>query len=120
MPTYLLALVAGDLERVEDDGRRHRLGVVTGRGKQGRTAYPLAASAALLRYFNDYFALPYPLPKLDHIALPGGFGGMENWGAIVYNEAVLLVDPATAPARRASASTASSRTRWRTSGSATW
>ena len=99
MPTYLLALVAGDLERVETTVDGTRVGVVASRDKQGRTAYPLAASAALLRYFNDYFALPYPLPKLDQIAIAGGFsGGMENWGAIVYNEAVLLVDPATATA----------------------
>jgi aminopeptidase N len=99
MSTYLLVLVAGGLERVETTVDGTRVGVVTSRGKLGRTAYPLAASAALLRYFNDYFALPYPLPKLDHIALAGGFpGGMENWGAIVYNEAVLLVDPATASA----------------------
>ena len=99
MPTYLLALVAGDLERVEETVDGTRVGVVASRGKQGRTAYPLAASAALLRYFNDYFAIPYPLPKLDQIAIAGGFsGGMENWGAIVYNESVLLVDPATATA----------------------
>ena len=76
-----------------------RVGVVATRGKGGRAAYPLGASGALLRYFNDYFALPYPLPKLDQIAIAGGFsGGMENWGAIVYNESVLLVDPATATA----------------------
>jgi aminopeptidase N len=97
MPSYLLALVAGDLERVEETVAGTRLGIVAMRGKSGRTAYPLAASGALLRYFNDYFALPYPLPKLDQIAIAGGFsGGMENWGAIVYNESVLLVDPATA------------------------
>ena len=99
MPSYLLALVAGDLERVEETVAGTRVGVVAGRGKSGRTAYPLAASAQLLRYFNDYFAVPYPLPKLDQIAITGGFnGGMENWGAIVYNESVLLVDPATATA----------------------
>ena len=97
MPSYLLALVAGDLERVGETIDGTRLGVVAMRGKSGRAAYPLAASGDLLRYFNDYFALPYPLPKLDQIAIAGGFsGGMENWGAIVYNESVLLVDPATA------------------------
>ena len=38
--------------------------------------------------------MPYPLPKLDLIALPGGFGGaMENWGGITYYESVLLFDP---------------------------
>ncbi|HEU5246272.1 MAG TPA: M1 family aminopeptidase, partial [Candidatus Udaeobacter sp.] len=35
----------------------------------------------------------YPLPKLDQIALPGGFGGaMENWGGITYYESKLLFD----------------------------
>jgi len=38
--------------------------------------------------------VPYPLPKLDQIAIPGGFGGaMENWGGITYYESVLLFDP---------------------------
>ena len=38
--------------------------------------------------------MPYPLPKLDHIAVPGGFGGaMENWGGITYYESRLLFDP---------------------------
>ena len=33
-------------------------------------------------------------PKLDHIAIPGGFGGaMENWGGITYYESRLLFDP---------------------------
>jgi aminopeptidase N len=49
-----------------------------------------------LRYFNDYFGIAYPLPKLDLIAVPGGFGGaMENWGGITFFESRLLFDPAT-------------------------
>ncbi len=45
-------------------------------------------------YYNDYFGVPYPLPKLDQIAIPGGFGGaMENWGGITYYESALLFDP---------------------------
>jgi aminopeptidase N len=38
-------------------------------------------SLTLLRYYNEYFDIAYPLTKLDLIAVPGGFGGaMENWG----------------------------------------
>ncbi len=100
MPTYLLALVAGEMERVTSEVEGVEIGIVFTPGRAGRTAYALAASGELLRYFNDYFGTRYPLPKLDHIALPGGFpGGMENWGAIVYNEANFLVDPATTPER---------------------
>ena len=48
----------------------------------------------LLSFFNDYFGIPYPLEKLDHIAIPDfAAGAMENWGAITYRETALLVDP---------------------------
>ena len=51
-----------------------------------------------MHYFNGYFGVLYPLPKLDHIAVPGGFGGaMENWGGVIYNETVMLYDPARSP-----------------------
>jgi aminopeptidase N len=56
--------------------------------------YALESSQQILDYFNDYFGQPFPLPKLDHIAVPGGFGGaMENWGGITYYESRLLFDP---------------------------
>ncbi len=98
MPSYLLALVAGEMERVAIEVEGTQLGVVATAGKLGRARYALEASEQLLRYFNDYFGLRYPLPKLDQIALPGGYpGAMENWGAIVYNEATLLVDPGRSP-----------------------
>ena len=56
--------------------------------------YALESEAKILHYFNEYFGVPYPLPKLDLIAIPGGFGGaMENWGGITYYESALLFDP---------------------------
>jgi aminopeptidase N len=94
MPSYLLVLVAGELERVSAKQDGVDLGIVTTAGKLGSTAYALNASKDLLRYYNNYFGTPYPLPKLDQIAVPGGFSGaMENWGGIVYTESALLVDP---------------------------
>jgi aminopeptidase N len=94
MPSYLLVLAAGEFERsvVMQDGVE--IGVVTTEGKQGGAPYALSASRRLLRYFNQYFAVPYPLPKLDHIGVPHGFGGaMENWGGIIYTETNLLYEP---------------------------
>jgi aminopeptidase N len=94
---YLVALVAGELERVWQ-GRRHpSSGSSSPQARRvGRIA--LEAGKQLLPYYGDYFGTRYPLPKLDQIGVPGGFGGaMENWGAIVYTEAALLVDPASSP-----------------------
>ncbi|MEP7301091.1 MAG: M1 family metallopeptidase [Caldimonas sp.] len=98
MASYLLALVAGELERLGGAIDGTRVGVVTTAGKLGSAPFALAASRQLLRYYNGYFGLRYPLPKLDQIAIPGGFGGaMENWGAIVFNEPRLLIDPKNSP-----------------------
>ena len=98
MPSYLVVLVAGELERVSTNYKGVDIGVVTTAGKRAATAFPLAATRDLLHFYNNYFGVPYPLAKLDQIAIPGGFNGaMENWGAIVYNDSALLYDPASSP-----------------------
>ena len=98
MPSYLLVLVAGELERSTAKQDGVEIGMVTTAGKQASGAFALGASKDLLRYYNKYFGVPYPLPKLDQIAIPDGFNGaMENWGGIVYNEASLLYDPKASP-----------------------
>ncbi len=50
-----------------------------------------------LHYYDNYFGIPYPLKKLDLIAIPDfEAGAMENFGAITYRETDLLLDPRTA------------------------
>ena len=95
MSTYLLAFVVGDLVSVEADAAGGtKIGVWTTRGKENQAEFALDTSVKLLGYFNDYFGIPYPLPKLDHIAIPDfAAGAMENWGCITYRETALLVDP---------------------------
>ena len=95
MSTYLLAFVVGDLVSVEADAvNGTTIGVWTTRGKENQAGFALDTSVKLLGYFNDYFGIPYPLPKLDHIAIPDfAAGAMENWGCITYRETALLVDP---------------------------
>ncbi len=96
MSTYLFVLTAGELERVTGDADGVTVGVVTTRGKSAQGRYALDSAIGLLKYYNDYFGTRYPLPKLDLIAVPGGFGGaMENWGGITFFESRLLLDPAT-------------------------
>ena len=95
MSTYLLAFVVGDLVSVEAEAvNGTTIGVWTTRGKENQAGFALDTSVKLLGYFNDYFGIPYPLPKLDHIAIPDfAAGAMENWGCITYRETALLVDP---------------------------
>ena len=95
MSTYLLAFVVGDLVSVEADAANGTtVGVWTTRGKKNQAGFALDTSVKLLGYFNEYFGIPYPLPKLDHIAIPDfAAGAMENWGCITYRETALLVDP---------------------------
>jgi aminopeptidase N len=94
MASYLVVLVSGKLEWLEDEVAGVKLRIVTTSGKKQNGACALEAAKKILAYYNDYFGVAYPLPKLDHIALPSGFGGaMENWGGITYNEDVLLYDP---------------------------
>jgi aminopeptidase N len=98
MSSYLFVLVAGNLERLTGDANGVTVGVVTVAGKREQGRYALESAIALLRYYNEYFAIKYPLPKLDLIAVPGGVGGaMENWGGIVFNESILLFDPSSSP-----------------------
>jgi len=96
MSSYLVEFTAGDLREVSAarDGTRFSVWAVAGHEQDGAAA--LASAQDILADYNDYFAHPYPLPKLDSIAVPGGFSGaMENWGAITYNERVLLVGPSS-------------------------
>jgi aminopeptidase N len=94
MSSYLLVLATGELERLSAQSEGVAISVITTSGKRDQGRFALDSAVGLLRYFNDYFGVKYPLPKLDLIAVPGGFNGaMENWGGITFFESRLLFDP---------------------------
>jgi aminopeptidase N len=96
MSSYLLFLGMGDIERKTVMAGKTEIGVITRRGVVDQGDYALASGKRLIAYYNDYFGVPYPLPKMDMIAAPGSsqfFGAMENWGAILYFERTVLIDP---------------------------
>src|SRR5438876_4803158 len=122
MSSYLSVFVAGELDEIEtkiagtdtvverytsNPGQKKisrqrykskttplQVRVIATKGKAESGRYALESTAQILQYYNDYFGVRYPLPKLDQIAIPGGFGGaMENWGGITYFESALLFDP---------------------------
>ncbi len=98
MASYLVALYAGEFETLEGEQDGVKLRIITTEGKRASAAYALESTKRILAYYNEYFGTPYPLPKLDQIAVPNAFatfGAMENWGAITYIDTALLFDPAT-------------------------
>ena len=98
MSSYLLFFALGDFERMAKrapDGTEVGIVAPAGSGEQAR--YALDSLAPMMGYFADYFGQPYTLPKLDNVTAPGQsqfFGAMENWGAILTFERILLTDPA--------------------------
>ncbi len=96
MSTYLLFFAVGEFERDTRFNGKTELGVVAQRGSIEKARYALDSADAILTEYNDYFGVPFPLPKLDNIASPGRsqfFSAMENWGAIFTFENSLLFDP---------------------------
>lgn len=95
MSTYLLAFVVGDLQRKTSKTKAGvEVSVWSTRAQNPESLdFPLDVAIKTIEFFDDYFGVPYPLPKADHIALPDfSSGAMENWGLITYREIALLVD----------------------------
>ena len=94
MSTYLVAFVVGSLdatEPVDVDGVPLR--IVHRPGKADLTPFAAEVGAFCLRYFADYYGIPYPDKKMDMVGLPDfAQGAMENLGCITYRESLLLVD----------------------------
>ena len=66
-------------------------------GKGHLTEFALEIGAHSLRYYQNYYGIPYPSDKVDMLALPDfAAGAMENLGCITYRENLLLADPKTA------------------------
>ncbi len=97
MSTYLVVFLVGDFQCTtgESDGVPIR-GCSTP-DKVELTKYSVKAAEFVLHYYDTYFGIKYPMPKLDMIAIPDfEAGAMENFGAITYRETDLLIDEKTA------------------------
>ena len=102
MSTYLLPFIVGEFEYLEAStarGVKVRVYTVPGKKEQGRFA--LECGVKVLDLYEEYFAIKYPLPVLDMIAIPDfAAGAMENWGAVTYRETILVDDVSTSLANR--------------------
>ncbi|KAI5696817.1 hypothetical protein M8J75_000551 [Diaphorina citri] len=94
MSTYLVAVVVGEFDYVEEtssDGVLVRVYTPVGKREQGQFALHVASK--VLPFYKEYFNIAYPLPKIDLVAVPDfSCGAMENWGLVTYREVCLLVD----------------------------
>jgi aminopeptidase N len=94
MSTYLVAFVIGKLEATETvDVDGVPLRVVCTPGKRALGEFALEIGAFALRFFTEYFNIPYPGEKVDLVAIPDfAAGAMENLGCITFRDTALLVD----------------------------
>jgi aminopeptidase N len=97
MSTYLVAFLVGDFQCTSGESDGTPIRACATPDKVEYTKFALSAAEFVLHYYNDYFGIKYPMPKLDMIALPDfEAGAMENFGAITYRETDLLIDEKTA------------------------
>jgi aminopeptidase N len=93
MSTYLVVFLVGDFQCLSgsSDGVPIRACATPDQVQYG--AFALKTAEYVLHYYNTYFGIPYPMPKLDMIAIPDfEAGAMENFGAITYRESDFLLD----------------------------
>ena len=95
MPTYLVSVAVGRFDELGGTAAGVPLRILSAPGKRELARYAMQVTEQVLPHYNDYFGLPYALPKLDQFAVPSGRdGAMEDWGLISYAESVLLFAPA--------------------------
>ena len=98
MVTYLAIFIVCDFEYLETVTEVHKIPFrVYGTSQQkDRLKYAMDIGAAIADYYETYFDIAYPLPKLDMAAIPDySSGATEHWGLITYRETNLIFDPKT-------------------------
>ncbi|XP_016071663.1 PREDICTED: endoplasmic reticulum aminopeptidase 1 [Miniopterus natalensis] len=94
MSTYLVAFIISDFKSISKMTKSGvKVSVYAVPDKIDQAEYALDAAVTLLEFYEDYFSIPYPLPKQDLAAIPDfQSGAMENWGLTTYRESSLLFD----------------------------
>ncbi|WP_162651794.1 aminopeptidase N [Lentilitoribacter sp. Alg239-R112] len=101
-PSYLFALVGGDLGLIEDtfttmSGKEVALKIYTEHGKEPRAAYAMDALKRSMKWDEEKFGREYDLDIFQIVAVSDfNMGAMENKGLNVFNDKYVLADPETA------------------------
>ena len=100
MSTYLVAFLVGDFKCVSGEADRTPIRACATPGQEEKGRFAVSAAEYILHWYNNYFGIKYPMPKLDMIGIPDfEAGAMENFGAITYRETDFLIDEKTATLR---------------------
>ncbi|CAB5144392.1 Leucyl aminopeptidase (EC [Olavius algarvensis associated proteobacterium Delta 3] len=95
MSTYLVFFGVAEFDALQDSTDR-RIRALAVPKAATYAEFGLEFTRQALQFCEQYYDLPYPLSKLDVIAVPDfAFGAMENWGAITFRENLLLLYPGT-------------------------
>lgn len=101
-PSYLFALVGGDLGCVEDrfrtmSGREVKLRIYVEPGKERRCLYAMDALKRAMRWDETEFGREYDLDIFMIVAVSDfNMGAMENKGLNIFNDKYILASPETA------------------------
>ncbi|KAI1621361.1 aminopeptidase [Exophiala viscosa] len=100
MSTYLLAFIIAELKSISTDKFRLPIKVwMTPEQNEEDGKFALDVAAKTLAFYEKAFQAPYPLPKMDMVAIPDfAAGAMENWGLVTYRVVDLLFDQKSAGA----------------------
>src|SRR5258708_9770006 len=93
MSTYLVAMAVGDFECIEGAADNTPIRVCCTPDKKPLTSAALRYAQEILKFYNQYYGIPYPFGKLDLVGVPDfEAGAMENTAAIFYRESLLFID----------------------------
>ncbi|MEZ5827774.1 MAG: aminopeptidase N [Hyphomicrobiales bacterium] len=101
-PSYLFALVGGDLAAVRDtfttaSGREVALAIYVEPGKEDRCAWAMESLKRAMRWDEERFGLEYDLDVFNIVAVSDfNMGAMENKGLNIFNDKLVLARPDTA------------------------
>ena len=101
-PSYLFALVAGDLGFIRDNfttmtGRNIALEIFVEHGNEPRALYAMGALKRAMKWDEEAYGLEYDLDIFMIVAVSAfNMGAMENKGLNIFNDKVLLATPETA------------------------
>jgi aminopeptidase N len=101
-PSYLFALVAGDLVVLRDtfttmSGRKVSLAIYVEHGNEPKVAYAMDSLKRAMRWDEEKYGCEYDLDIFMIVAVSAfNFGAMENKGLNIFNDKLLLASPETA------------------------